>query len=212
MGREKKIVGGILKILKKEYPDAKIALNFSSPLELLIATILSAQCTDERVNKVTPNLFRRYKKPEDYANVDLKEFEQEIRPTGFYKSKAKNIKNMATLLVKNFNGRVPETMNELTSLPGVARKTANIVLSNAYGTIEGIAVDTHVKRLSRRLGFTKEKDPNKIEQDLMKIVPKEEWGNITLLLMLHGRKICIAKKPKCEECKLNKICLSAFTF
>jgi endonuclease-3 len=208
----KNIVNKILKILKNEYPNAKIALKFSNPLELLVATILSAQCTDERVNIVTSNLFKKYKKVEDYANVNLEEFEQEIRPTGFYKSKAKNIKNLAKILVEKFNGEVPKTMEELITLPGVARKTANIVLSNAYGIIGGIAVDTHVRRLSQRLKLTENDDPNKIEEDLMKIVPKEDWNNITLLLMLHGRNICISRKPRCKECKLNELCPSASSF
>ncbi|RLB04212.1 MAG: endonuclease III [Deltaproteobacteria bacterium] len=202
----------IIKILRKEYTNAKLALNFSNPLELLVATILSAQCTDERVNKVTKNLFKKYKTPKDYANVKLEEFEKEIHSTGFYKSKAKNIKEMAKILVEKFNSEVPKSMKELISLPGVARKTANIVLSNAFDIVEGIAVDTHVKRLSQRLKLSEEKNPEKIEQDLMKIVPKKFWKEITLLLMLHGRKICNAKKPLCNECKLNKICPSAFNF
>ncbi len=202
----------IIELLEKEHPDAKIALNFSNPLELLVATILSAQCTDERVNIVTKNLFKKYTKAEDYADADLKEFEQDIRSTGFYHNKAKNIKKAAGLLVEKFNSKVPGTMEELLELSGVARKTANIVIFNAYGVIAGVAVDTHVRRLSQRLGLSENEDPNKIEKDLMNIVPKECWMRITDLLIFHGRRICPAKKPKCGACVLNKICLSAFTF
>lgn len=202
----------IMELLEKEYSDAKIALHYSNPLELLIATILSAQCTDERVNMVTETLFKKYLKADDYAKADLKDLEQDIRSTGFYHNKAKNIKNCSRMLVEKYNSRVPRTMEELVELPGVARKTANIVLSNAYGIIEGIAVDTHVRRLSQRLGLTENEDPNKIETDLMSIVPKEKWARITDLLIFHGRKVCTAKKPMCDVCVLNKICPSAFTF
>jgi endonuclease-3 len=201
----------IIELLEKEHPDAKIALNFSNPLELLVATILSAQCTDERVNIVTKNLFKKYTKAEDYAEADLKELEQDIRSTGFYHNKAKNIKKAASLLVEKFNSKVPGTMEELLELSGVARKTANIVIFNAYGVIAGVAVDTHVRRLSQRLGLSENEDPNKIEKDLMNIVPKECWMRITDLLIFHGRRICPAKKPKCGACVLNKICPSAFT-
>ena len=202
----------IIELLEKEHPDAKIALTFSNPLELLVATILSAQCTDERVNIVTKNLFKKYTKAEDYAEADLKELEQDIRSTGFYHNKARNIKKAAGLLVEKFNSKVPSTMEELLELPGVARKTANIVIFNAYGVIAGVAVDTHVRRLSQRLGLSENEDPNKIEKDLMNIVPKECWMRITDLLIFHGRRICPAKKPKCWACVLNKICPSAFTF
>lgn len=202
----------VISLLKKEYPQAKIALNYSNPLELLVATILSAQCTDERVNRVTKALFKRYRTAKDYANVELSELEEYVKPTGFYHVKASNIKNASSMLVEKFNSKVPNSMNELTLLPGVARKTANIVLSNAYGVIDGIAVDTHVRRLSQRLGLTKNKDPEKIEQDLMKIIPQKEWYSLTYLLIEHGRKICVAKKPHCAKCVLNKICPSAFTF
>jgi len=202
----------IIEMLEKEHPDAKIALTFSNPLELLVATILSAQCTDERVNIVTKNLFKKYTKAEDYAEADLKELEQDIRSTGFYHNKARNIKKAAGLLVEKFNSKVPSTMEELLELPGVARKTANIVIFNAYGVIAGVAVDTHVRRLSQRLGLSENEDPNKIEKDLMNIVPKECWMRITDLLIFHGRRICPAKKPKCGACGLNKICPSAFTF
>ena len=202
----------IMRLLEKEWPDAKIALHYSNPLELLIATILSAQCTDERVNMVTKSLFKKYTKAEDYANARLDELEEDIKPTGFYRNKAKNIKAACKILVEKFNSEVPRTMEDMVSLPGVARKTANIVLANAYGVIEGIAVDTHVRRLAKRLGLTENDDPNKIEKDLMTIVPREKWLRITDLLIFHGRYICIARKPKCGECALNKICPSAFTF
>jgi len=202
----------IIELLEKEHPDAKIALDYTSPLELLVATILSAQCTDKRVNIVTKTLFKKYRKTEDYANVDLKELEKDIRPTGFYRNKARNIKKCCQILVEKFNSEVPKTMEEMLKLTGVARKTANIVLSNAYGVIGGIAVDTHVRRLTRRLGLSEHENPNKIEDDLMKTVPKTHWKRITDLLIFHGRRICVAKKPKCGICVLNKVCPSAFTF
>ncbi len=201
----------IIRLLEKEHSDAEIALTFKNPLELLISTILSAQCTDERVNIVTKTLFKKYKTPRDYAKADLKELEQDIRSTGFYHNKARNIKNCCQMLIEKFGSQVPKTMEELLELPGVARKTANIVLSNAFGIVEGIAVDTHVRRLSERLGLTQNKNQDKIEQDLMKIVPKEMWMRFSDLLIFHGRKVCMAKKPKCGECVLNKICPSAFT-
>jgi endonuclease-3 len=200
----------IIELLEKEYPKAKTALHYTSPLEILIATMLSAQCTDKRVNIVTKSLFKKYKTAEDYANADLREFEEDIRSTGFYKNKAKNIKNAGRMLVERFNSQVPRTMDELLELPGVARKTANIVLSNAYGVIEGIAVDTHVRRLSKRLELSENKNPDKIEADLMLIVPKSHWKRITDLLIFHGRNVCMARKPKCSLCILNKICPSAF--
>jgi len=202
----------ILSLLKKEYPNTKIALNFSSPLEILVSTILSAQCTDVRVNIVTEFLFKKYKKVEDYAIADLKTFEQEIRSTGFYHNKAKNIISTAQKILKDFDGKVPDTMDELLQLPGVARKTANIVLFNGFGKIEGIAVDTHVRRLSQRLGFTKNDDPDKIEQDLIRLLDRKEWGVLNYILIEHGRKICQAKKPKCVECVLSKLCSSKNIF
>ncbi len=202
----------IVDLLEKEFPDAKIALDFTNPLELLVATILSAQCTDERVNIVIKTLFRKYKKVEDYAKADLKELEQNIKSTGFYRNKAKNIKNTAKVLVEKFDSHVPKTMDEMLELPGVARKTANIVLSNAFNVVVGIAVDTHVRRVSQRLGLTDKKDPNKIEEDLMKIVPKEKWMRITDLLIFLGRRVCEAKKPRCEKCALHRLCPSASTF
>lgn len=202
----------IIKLLEKEHPDARIALNYTNPLELLIATILSAQCTDERVNIVTETLFKKYKTPEDYAKADIKQLEKDIKSTGFYHNKAKNIQKCCQTLIEKFHSQVPKTMNELLELPGVARKTANIVQQNAYNITEGIAVDTHVRRVAKRLGLTQNEDPNKIEQDIMTIIPRAQWKKITDLLIFHGRRICQAKKPKCEACVLNKICPSAFTF
>jgi len=201
-----------IELLETEHSDAKIALAYTSPLELLVATILSAQCTDKRVNIVTETLFKKYRTTEDYANADLEKLEEDIRPTGFYRNKAKNIKKCCRILVEKFNSEVPRTMEEILELPGVARKTANVVLSNAYGVIEGIAVDTHVRRLARRLGLTEHKDANKIEIDLMNIVLKTHWMRITDLLIFHGRNVCVARKPKCGICVLNKLCPSAFTF
>jgi endonuclease-3 len=202
----------VVELLEKEFPNAKIALNYTNSLELLIATILSAQCTDKRVNIVTKTLFKEYSKVEDYSNADLKELEQDIKSTGFYHNKAKNIKKCCQTLIEKFHGQIPKTMEEMLELSGVARKTANVVLQNAYGVIEGIAVDTHVRRVSKRLGLTNQEDPDKIEQDLMKIVPKECWMKITDLLIFLGRNKCIAKKPKCKVCVLNKLCPSAFAF
>lgn len=208
MAREQKI----LQLLKQHYPNAKIILNYSNNWELLVAVILSTQCTDTMVNRVTEKLFKRYKTIEDCANANLFELEQDIRSTGFYKNKAKNIKAAAMMILEKFKGHVPRTMNELIMLPGVARKTANIVLGNAYGVVEGIAVDTHVGRLSQRLGFSKFSNPDKIEQDLMQLFDKKDWFTLAYLLIEHGRKICVAKKPKCEQCFLNTLCPSAFKF
>jgi endonuclease-3 len=202
----------IIELLEKQYPNAKTALNYSNPLEILVATMLSAQTTDERVNIVTQNLFKKYRTPQDYANADIKELEQDIRSTGFYHNKARNLKKCCLLLVEKYHSQVPKTMEELLELAGVARKTANIVLYNAYGIISGIAVDTHVRRVSQRLGLTEHDDPAKIEQDLMQITPKEKWMKLTDLLIFHGRQVCIARKPKCEICVLNKICPCAFAF
>ena len=202
----------IIILLEKEHSDAKIALHHSNPLELLVATMLSAQATDEQINKVTPKLFKKYTKPEDYANVDITELEQDVRSTGFYHNKARNLKNAGKMLVEKFQSQVPKTMEELLELPGVARKTANIVLYGAYGKIEGIAVDTHVRRLSQRLGLTENENQDKIEQDLMRLVPRDKWMRLTDLLIFHGRRVCTAKKPNCAGCVLNKICPSAFTF
>ncbi len=202
----------IIELLEKQYPNAKTALNFANPLEILVATMLSAQTTDVTVNVVTQKLFKKYHTAQDYANADIKELELDIHSTGFYHNKAKNLKNCCQLLVEKFHGQVPKTMEELLELPGVARKTANIVLFNAFGITAGIAVDTHVTRLSQRLGLTEQKDQNKIEKDLMQITPSEKWMPLTDLLIFHGRQVCTAKKPRCEICVLNKICPSAFTF
>jgi endonuclease-3 len=201
----------IIELLEKQFPNAKTALNYSNPLEILVATMLSAQTTDERVNIVTQKLFKKYRTPEDYANADIKELEQDVRSTGFYHNKARNLKKCCQLLVEKYNSQVPKTMDEMLELPGVARKTANIVLYNAYGITSGIAVDTHVRRVSQRLGLTENDDPDKIEQDLMQITPKDKWMKLTDLLISHGRQVCIARKPKCEICVLNKICPCAFT-
>ncbi|MDO9096538.1 MAG: endonuclease III [Candidatus Methanoperedens sp.] len=205
-------VNEIVALLTKNYPDVKTELDFSAPLELLIATILSAQSTDKQINKVTKTLFKKYRTPQDYVKTPQEELEKDIYSTGFYRNKAKNIKKMCEILVDNFNSKVPDTMEDLITLPGVARKTANIVLSSAFGKIEGIAVDTHVKRLSFRLGLSANTDQDKIEKDLMKIVPKNEWDVFALRLIQHGRQVCDAKKPRCEICFLNNVCPSAFTF
>jgi len=196
--------------LERVYPHARIALNFSNPLELLAATILSAQSTDIGVNKATPVVFAKYKTAADYAGADVSELERLIKSTGFYHNKAKSIIGAAKVLVRDFEGKVPKTMAEIITLPGVARKTGNVVLFNAYGVTEGIAVDTHVIRLSTRLGLSHEKDPEKIEKDLMRQVLKEKWGPFSYLLIDHGRAICIARKTKCVICVLNDICPSAF--
>jgi endonuclease III len=192
------------------YPDAKCSLDFSNPLELLVATQLSAQCTDERVNLVTRDLFQKYRSAEDYATVSQEELEQDIRSTGFYRNKAKNLRATCQLLITNYNGEVPRTMVDLLKLPGVARKTANVVLGNAFGIIEGFVVDTHIGRLARRFGWTKNEDPVKVEQDLMQLVPRQDWLDLSHLLIFHGRAICQARKPLCERCTLSKLCPSAF--
>lgn len=202
----------VLSILKKEYPGATTALSHRNTLQLLVATILSAQCTDKRVNLVTKTLFDKYKTASDYADAKIEEFERQIRSTGFYHNKAKNIISAAKMIADKFNGTVPDSMEKLIELPGVARKTANIVLSHGYGKIEGIAVDTHVRRVSFRLGLTKNEDPVKIEIDLMKITPKKEWAHLSDLLIAHGRAICKAGKPNCPGCVLNKICPSKKMF
>ncbi len=201
----------ILSRLKKHYPDAKIKLKFKTPFELLIATILSAQCTDDRVNIVTETLFKKYKKPEDYLKVSNEELEKDIYSTGFYKQKAKAIKACCEMLIDKHNGKVPKDIDELTKIPGVGRKTASVVIGNAYG-IPAIAVDTHVKRLSNIFHFVKEENPDKIEIELKRIIPQEEWVITCHRIATHGRLICQAKKPKCEICFLNDICPSAFKF
>ena len=201
----KKRVKQIVEILEKEYPDARTALTFRSPLELLVSTVLSAQCTDERVNKVTKDLFKKYRSLKDYAQVDLAELEEDIRPTGFFRNKAKSIKAFSTILAERFNGEVPDNLEDLLSLPGIGRKTANLVLSEAFG-VPGIVVDTHVLRLSKLIGLSKNTDPTKVEFDLMEIAPKEKWRLFSNLLMLHGRAICIARKPRHQECKIVGLC------
>ncbi len=201
-------VAEIMKRLKKAYPDARTALRFTSPFELLVATVLSAQTTDLLVNKVTPELFKKYGSVKDYADVPLEKLQKDLRSINFYKTKAKNIRACASIVAEQFHGNVPKTMEELTTLPGVARKTANIILSNAYGINEGIAVDTHVKRLALRLGLTEHKDPVKIEKDLMAITPRADWSKLSHLLIVHGRKVCHAKKPNHGECLLSDICPS----
>jgi endonuclease-3 len=196
--------------LKSAYPDARTALDWKNPLELLVATILSAQTTDVRVNAVTPNLFARYPAAADYAEADPTELEEDIRPTGFFRNKAKSLRGMARALVEDHGGEVPRTMDDLVALPGVGRKTANVVLGNAFSIDEGVVVDTHVRRLSNRLGFTTQKDPEKIERDLMETVPKGDWTVFSHLLILHGRNVCKARKPACEDCGVNDLCPSAF--
>ena len=202
----KEAAGEAFKRLRKAYPQAKVELGHKNALELLVATILSAQCTDARVNLVTPALFRKYKTAGDYAKAGLKTFEQEIHSTGFYRNKAKNIMNACKLLVEKHGGRGPKTMAELVELPGVARKTANIVLADAFGVIEGIPVDTHVWRLSQRLGLTKHDAQDKIEQDLCVLLPREKWWPFSTLLIWHGRNTCNARKPACSRCVLSDFC------
>ncbi|MDD4322735.1 MAG: endonuclease III [Dehalococcoidales bacterium] len=206
---QKDKVDQIIKLLEAQYPGVKIALEFSNPLELLIATILSAQCTDVTVNKTTPVLFARYSSALDYAGADTQELENIIHSCGFYRNKAKSIQGAARVILEKYAGNVPDTMEKMLELPGVARKTANVVLYNAFGKEEGIAVDTHVKRLSRLLGLSTQNDPERIEKDLMALVPRGQWGHITYLLIEHGRNVCIARKPKCQQCVLNRLCPSA---
>ncbi len=201
----KKRVKQIIEILEKEYPGARTALTFRSPLELLVSTVLSAQCTDKRVNKVTRDLFKKYRSLKDYAQVDLAELEEDIRPTGFFRNKAKSIKAFSTTLAERFNGEVPDNLKDLLSLPGIGRKTANLVLSEVFG-VPGIVVDTHVLRLSELIGLSKNTDPTKVEFDLMEIAPKEKWRLFSNLLVLHGRAICIARKPRHQECKIVGLC------
>jgi len=199
----------ITRALEKSYPNAKIALHYRNNIQLLVAVILSAQCTDKKVNEVTRPLFKKYKTAKDFANANQSEFEKEIYQTGFYRAKAKNIIAACKKIEAEFGGRLPRTMEEILTLPGVARKTANVVLGNAYGIVEGIAIDTHMIRLSQRLGFTKQTDPVKIEKDLMTLFPKKQWFPLTYRLINHGRAICEAKKPKCAECPLKKLCPSS---
>ncbi len=195
----------VLDILEKEYPDARVTLDFKDPLQLLIATILAAQCTDERVNRVTKGLFKKYRRVAAFAAADLRTLEEEIRPTGFYHNKAKSILACCQMIVDRFKGQVPRTLEELTSLPGVGRKTANIILGNAYGQ-PAIAVDTHVKRVTHRLGWAKPDDPDKIEFELMEVIPRERWTMACHQLVFHGRNVCTAKNPQCPTCPVNHLC------
>ena len=199
-------VGELIQAFERIYPTAHCELVFSNPLELIVATILSAQCTDKRVNIVSEELFRRYRTAADYANAPQEELEEAVRSTGFYRNKAKAIRAMAASLVAKHGGKVPDTMESLTALAGVGRKTANVVLGNAFGKNEGVVVDTHVTRLSRRLGLTKETSPEKIEQDLMRLVPREQWTNFSHWLIWHGRRRCNARKPDCALCEVERLC------
>ena len=196
----------IVRLLRKAYPDATCSLDFKTPFQLVVAVMLSAQCTDERVNKTTPKLFERCKTIEDFANIDIKELEELIHPCGFYRNKAKNIKLCSKQILENFNGEVPHTMEELTSLSGVGRKSANVILLEVFGIANGIAVDTHAKRISNLTGLSDKKEPAKIEQDLIKIFPKESLKDINHLFVWHGRNTCIARNPKCDICPINKFC------
>lgn len=200
----------IIRLLKRAYPDAKCSLNHSNAFELLIATILSAQCTDARVNVVTQDLFRKYRKPEDYLKVSEKELQQDIRTTGFFRNKTRSIQGTAKALTDQYRGKVPQTMDQLLELPGVARKTANVVLGNAFGISSGVVVDTHVTRLSRRLGLTVQKTAEKIELDLVAVVPKKDWVIFSHLLIAHGRAICKARNPLCAECVVERLCPSSY--
>jgi endonuclease-3 len=205
-------ISEVISRLNWEYPDARTELNWGNPLELLVATMLSAQTTDVRVNMVTEELFEKYRSAEDYAGADIAQLEVVIRPTGFYRNKARSLQVMARALLERHGGEVPRTMADLVALPGVGRKTANVVLGNAFGVDEGVVVDTHVRRVSGRLGLTEEKDPEKIEQDLLQLVPEGERALFSHLLILHGRRVCKARKPACPSCVLNDICPSAFYY
>ncbi len=206
---EKQRAREIVRRLKKEYPDARCSLDHTNPLELLVATILSAQCTDERVNIVTADLFRKYRRAEDYFNVAQAELEQDIRSTGFFRNKAKAIQGACRLIAEKFQGRVPENLDDLLTLPGVARKTANVVLGNAFNITSGVVVDTHVARLSERLALSAEKQPEKIERDLMEVIPRKDWILFAHLLIAHGRKVCKARTPLCAECVVERLCPSS---
>src|SRR5882724_6179057 len=207
-GTDPKRVAAILAGLDAAYPDATCELNYSSAFQLLIATILSAQCTDVRVNQVTSELFKKYTKPEDFAYASSAELEKEIRPTGFFRNKTKSIMGASKGLIERFGGEVPRTMEEILTLPGVARKTGNVVLGTAYGITSGVVVDTHVMRLSQRLDLTRNGDPKNIEQDLMKIIPENKWIKFSHQLIWHGRRVCAARKPRCAECNLKSLCYS----
>jgi endonuclease III len=199
----------VVQRLTEAYPDATVALRATTPLEMLVATILSAQCTDERVNKVTETLFTKYRTPQDYLDVPEEELAADIKPTGFFNQKTRSIRGAARRIVDEFGGEVPNSMEDLVTLPGVARKTANIVLGNSFGTVVGIAVDTHVRRVSQRLGFTANEDPDKIEADLMSLLPMPQWFPFTYTLIEHGRTVCVARTPRCESCPVNDLCPSS---
>ena len=203
----KKEAVGIVEKLIKMYPDAKCSLDFSTPFEMLVAVCLSAQCTDERVNKVTPELFKVYDTPQDFADCDLENLENLIHPCGFYKNKAKNLKSAGQKIMNDFNGEVPQTMDELITIPGVGRKSANVIMLEAFNNPQGIAVDTHAKRLANRLGFSKESEPSKIEKDLLKVIPKEYWKDVNHIFIWHGRNTCSSQNPKCDICLLKDACL-----
>lgn len=203
-------VQAIITELRYLYPHASCSLHYTNPLELLIATQLSAQCTDERVNIVTADLFQRYRTVEDFANASQEEIEQAIRSTGFFRNKARNLRLTCQRLLSVYGGKVPQTMEELLTLPGVARKTANVVLGNAFGTVNGFVVDTHIGRLTRRFGWTKQQDPVKVERELMRLTPQHEWLDLSHMLIFHGRAICDARRPRCEQCSLAPLCPSAF--
>jgi endonuclease-3 len=207
-GTDPKRVAAILAKLDEAYPAASCELTHENPFQLLISTILSAQCTDVRVNQVTQNLYKKYKGPKDFAYANPSELEQEIRPTGFFRNKTKSIMGASKGILEKFNGQVPQTMEEILTLPGVARKTGNVVLGTAYGIASGVVVDTHVIRLSRRLDLTKHEEPKKIEQDLMRVIPKDRWIKFSHQLIWHGRRVCIARKPRCIDCNLESICYS----
>jgi endonuclease-3 len=202
----KKHAAAVVRLLRRAYPDAACSLDFGTPLELLVATILSAQCTDERVNRVTKDLFRKYRAAADYASAPLPELERDIQSTGFFRNKAKSIQNACRILAERFAGRVPPEIDALVELPGVGRKTANVVLGTALGIVSGVVVDTHVARISRRLGLTAHKDPEKIERDLMELIPAKEWIALSHRMIQHGRRVCTARKPQCSVCPLEAIC------
>lgn len=196
----------IIETLKKMYPDAKCSLDFSTPFQMLVSVVLSAQCTDERVNKTTPSIFSKYSTPQDFADMDIELLEELIHPCGFYKTKAKNLKRTAQILVEKYDGIVPNNMEDLMSLPGVGRKSANVIMLEAFDLPQGIAVDTHCKRIANRLGFSSESDPAKIEQDLLKVIPKEYYKDVNHIFIWHGRNVCTSQKPKCDSCKLQQYC------
>ena len=196
----------VIDILKKTYPDATCSLDFKTPFEMGIAVMLSAQCTDERVNKTTPELFKKYKKPEDYLKASQEEIEKIIKPCGFYKNKAKNLLSYVKMVVEKYNGKLPENMEELVKLPGIGRKSANVIMLEAFNNPQGIAIDTHAKRIANRVGFSKEKEPSKIEKDILKLIPKKYYKDVNHLLVWHGRKTCDSRHPKCEECTIKEYC------